>query len=190
MFRDLVIKNRSFRGFDSSRSVSREELASFVDCARLSASSANMQPFKYYLAHTKEDTEKILALTKWAALLDGIKLPKPGKYPPAYIVICHDKNIAPSPQAFLRDVGIAAQTILLAAAEHRLGGCMLGNFSSEALSQALNLVPWAEPVLVIAIGKPDETVVITEALGGGVCYYRGEDGVHYVPKRSLKDIIL
>ena len=50
MFKDLVKANRSYRGFDESRRVTREELTEMVDCARLAASSVNMQPFQYYLA--------------------------------------------------------------------------------------------------------------------------------------------
>ena len=92
---------------------------------------------------------------------------------------------------FQKDVGIAAQTILLAAVEMGLGGCMIGNFNPKEIRSALNLPDTLMPVLLVAIGKPDETVVIREIEeGGDTAYYRGENGVHYVPKRKLKDIIL
>lgn len=44
MIKDLIKKNRSVRGYDISREVTNEELREMVDCARLSASSVNMQP--------------------------------------------------------------------------------------------------------------------------------------------------
>lgn len=44
MIKDLIKKNRSVRGYDISREVTDEELREMVDCARLSASSVNMQP--------------------------------------------------------------------------------------------------------------------------------------------------
>ncbi len=50
MLRDLVLKNRSYRGFDESVRISRETLEGFVDCARLCPSSVNKQPLKYFLA--------------------------------------------------------------------------------------------------------------------------------------------
>lgn len=65
MLKDLVLKNRSYRGYDPSRKVTREELAGFVDCARLSPSSVNAQPLKYYLASSEEDAAKLQPLTKW-----------------------------------------------------------------------------------------------------------------------------
>ena len=46
-------------------------------------------------------------------------------------------------------------------------------------------------MLIVAFGKPDETIVLTELEeGGSVNYYRDEDDVHYVPKRKLEDIII
>lgn len=64
MFKDLVKANRSYRGFDESRRVTREELTEMVDCARLAASSVNMQPFQYYLAWEKEDVDRIFPADK------------------------------------------------------------------------------------------------------------------------------
>ena len=72
MLRDLVLKNRSYRGFDESVRISRETLEGFVDCARLCPSSVNKQPLKYFLAWEPDEVEKVQGLTKWArALPDG-----------------------------------------------------------------------------------------------------------------------
>lgn len=47
------------------------------------------------------------------------------------------------------------------------------------------------PVLIVAIGKPDETIVLTDVKeDGDINYYRDENDVHYVPKRSLEDLII
>lgn len=192
MLKDLVIRNRSFRGYDESRKISEEELLELVDLTRYTASSANTQPLKYHIAHEKEEVDAIQALTKWAAALPQLSLPYPGQCPTGFIVICLDKSIAPNETAFLRDIGIAAQTILLAAAEKDLGGCMIGNFNRAALKELLKLPETVEPNLVVAIGKPAEEVVLTEVgADGNTRYYRDETGtVHYVPKRSLNDILL
>ena len=88
-------------------------------------------------------------------------------------------------------VGIAAQTILLAAVEAGLGGLMIGNFNAEALSSALSLPSHLVPQLVLALGKPAETVVLTEAEPGvSLAYYRDAEDVHYVPKRRLEDVVI
>lgn len=117
MLKDLVLKNRSYRGFNPNRPVTFEELTDMVDCARLTASTVNIQPMKYYLAWQKEQTDKILPCIKFAKALANIQLPHPGTKPTAYIVILLDKSISDNVARYQRDYGIAAQTILLRAAE-------------------------------------------------------------------------
>ena len=88
MLRNLVLKNRSYRGFDESVRISRETLEGFVDCARLCPSSVNKQPLKYFLAWEPEEVEKVQGLTKWARALPDMVLPHPGKRPTGFVVIC------------------------------------------------------------------------------------------------------
>lgn len=191
MLKDLVTKNRSYRGFNEGRAVSKEELAAMVDCARLSPSSVNRQPFQYLTANTPAQCAVIQPLTGWARALPGKGLPYPGHRPTAFIVICQNTDWEPDLGRFQRDVGIVAQTILLAATEMGLGGIMIGNFSPEKLSSALSLPAHLTPMLIVALGEPDETVVLTEAEPGApLNYYRDENDVHYVPKRRLEDILL
>ena len=72
-----------------------------------------------------------------------------------------------------------------------LGGCMIGNVNPEKVRETLELEERFRPVLVIALGKPDETVVLTELKPGeSFNYYRDENDVHYVPKRPLDEIII
>jgi len=47
MLIDLVKKNRSYRGYNENRKITKEELLELVDCARLCPSSVNAQPLKY-----------------------------------------------------------------------------------------------------------------------------------------------
>jgi hypothetical protein len=55
----------------------------------------------------------------------------------------------------------------------------------------LKLEPHHEIVLVLALGKPRETVVLdTVAADGSIKYWRDERHVHHVPKRPLKDLII
>ncbi len=191
MIRDLVEKSRSYRGYDESRQVTREELVELVECARLTPSSVNMQPLKYFLAWQPEVVKTIQPLTKWARALQPMELPHPGHCPTAFIVICQDTALQPSLARFQKDVGIVAQTMLLAAVEKGLGGCMIGNYDAGQVKQALALAEHLAPVLILALGKPDETIVITEVgEDGNVNYYRDENDVHYVPKRSLEDLII
>ena len=191
MIKELVKKSRSYRGYDESRKISREELLELVDCARFAPSSVNRQPFQYLLAYEQEDLDKIQPLTGWARALPQMKLPHPGKCPTAFIVICQNTDWDPDLNRYLRDVGITAQTMLLAAAEMGLGGIMIGNFSPKKLSEATELPENIIPMLIVAFGKPDENIVLTEVdTGESLNYYRDEQDTHYVPKRKLKDIVL
>ena len=191
MIKDLIKKNRSVRGYDNSREVTIEELREMVDCARLSASSVNMQPLKYILVNTVDGKARVLKQVSFAAKLSTLKLPHRGSEPMAYIVICQDEQISKSETGFLRDVGIAAQSITLAATELGLGACMLGYFSPDKLRQALDLSENLKPQLVISLGKSVEDIRIVDIEEGeSTDYYRDEAGIHYVPKRKLDDLII
>lgn len=79
MLKELVLKNRSYRGFDPSVRLTREELLELLDLARYTASSVNEQPLRYYIAWEKEEVEQILPLTMWAKALKEMKLPHPAR---------------------------------------------------------------------------------------------------------------
>lgn len=191
MLKDLVTKNRSYRGYNENRKVTKEELLELVECARLCPSSVNAQPFCYYLAWETEEVTRIQALTNWARALPQMKLPHPGKCPTAFIVILQDTTIGESLARYQKDVGIVAQTMLLAATEMGLGGCMIGNYNAGKVKAALALDEKYAPMLIVAIGEPAEEIVLKEVeLGESMAYYRDENDVHYVPKRKLKDIVI
>lgn len=189
--RALVEKSRSCRGYNPDRAVTKEELLELVDCARLCPSSGNIQPLKYFLSWKPEEVKSIHPLTKWARALPQLQLPHPGMEPTAYIIICLDTEIDKSMAVFQKDVGIVAQTMMLAASEKGLACCMIGSFQAGALSEALQLPETILPMLVLAIGEPAEEVRLTEMQAGeSTAYYRDEADVHYVPKRSLEALVL
>lgn len=191
MLKDLVLKNRSYRGFDESVRISRETLEGFVDCARLCPSSVNKQPLKYFLAWEPEEVEKVQGLTKWARALPEMILPHPGKRPTGFVVICQDKGIDENLNRYQKDVGIVAQTMLLAAVEQGLGGCMIGNFQAGEVMEVLGLPEEIRPLLIVAFGKPAEEIHLVDVPeNGNTNYYRDEKDVHYVPKRTLADELL
>lgn len=186
MFKDLVKKNRSYRRFYEDP-IEVETLREFVDCARLTASGANKQPLKYVLSCDKQMNAAIFDNLMWAGYLSDWPGPVEGERPSAYILIVADKEIGPGNI----DHGIAAQTILLAATEQELGGCILANVRRPDLMKLLELPEQYEILLVLALGKPKEAVVIDEiAPGESIKYWRDENAVHHVPKRALDDIII
>lgn len=190
----LLKKNRSYRGFLQTPRLSRDELTRLVALTRLCPSSGNVQPLKYRLICDDETNARVLALTRWAGRMKTPKLPREGMAPTAYIVILHDTSIAPNPTAFYKDVGIAALAVLMGAVEMGFGGCMLGGYDAHALSEALALPQHLRPVLLLALGKPGETIVLEDAPPGFVdadhAYYRDGNDVHHVWKRTTDELIV
>lgn len=191
MLKDLVVKNRSYRGFDESVKVSEETLKELVELTRYVASGANLQPLKYRLVYKPEEVAALNKITNWAKMLSAVVLPHEGQYPAAYIAVCVDTAIVSNTDGVGPEIGIAAQTILLGAVEKGLGGCMLGNFDKVDAINKLRLPEDMIPKLLIAIGKPVETVKIVDVDDEArTAYYRDREDVHYVPKRKLNDIII
>jgi len=187
-FKEIVVKNRSYRRFDQSHSLTQEMLLKLVDLARSTPSAGNRQLLRYVISRSPEINGKVFDTLGWAASLPDWPGPEEGERPTGYIVIVTDR----SSWDWVRvDLGISAQTILLGAAAEGLGGCMLGNVRKEQLKQVLGLGDDLEIVLVIALGKPVEEVVL-EDVGSeeSLTYYRTVDRVHHVPKRRVKDLIL
>jgi len=188
MLLDLITKNRSYRRFDQSYAISNDTLRELVNLARLTASGRNIQPLKYYLSCDPKTNERIFLLLGWAAYLKDWSGPENGEHPAAYIVILGDNTISTS---FGVDPGIAAQAILLGAVERGLGGCIVATVRRTELCADLKIPDHLEVLLVIALGKPVEEVVLEPLpASGDVRYWRDERGVHHVPKRSLDDIII
>jgi len=88
------------------------------------------------------------------------------------------------------DPGIAAQTLLLAAVEKELGGCIIMNVNKKQFALDFQIPENLELIQVIALGKPVENVKIVEMQNDEYKYYRDEQDVHFVPKRSFNDIIV
>jgi nitroreductase len=188
VIRDLVLKNRSYRRFYEEIDITLETLRELVDLARLSASAMNAQPLKYILSCDRQKNSLIFPNLVWAAFLKTWSGPGEGERPSAYVVILGDTEIS---RFWDYDAGIAAQSILLGATEKGLGGCMIANIRREGLREALKIPERYQILLVLALGKPKEEVVIeTVGSDGNTRYWRDSEGLHHVPKRPLDEIVI
>lgn len=186
MLRELLEKNRSYRSFDPSAKISKEELLDMIDSTRLCPSSANLQSLKYRPVFEEKEVKAVFSATKWAGYLSNMEIPPKGHEPTAFIIILNDKNIAANTTPFFKDTGICAHTILLRACEMGYNGCMIGSFDKDIIKNELDLPKELEITLVVALGKGDEEIVLTDA-DESIKYYR-DNSIHYVPKRSLEEI--
>ena len=192
MLHDVIRVCRSYRRFDESIRIDRATLATWVDAARLVASSGNAQPLRYVLVTDEEACAHVFACCAWAKALPNWEGPDKGERPSAYIVVLRDEERALGDTFTAWDEGIAAQTIMLQAAEAGLGGCIVGSFKKRSLAEALGVDGERyRPDLVLALGAPVEDVRIVEVpADNSTAYWRDGEGVHYVPKRALEDVLL
>ncbi len=188
MIKDIVMTNRSYRRFQQEVSIEIDTLEELIELARLSASAGNRQPLKYLLSCDVEKNALVFSKLVWAAYLKDWAGPVEGERPSAYVILLGDTGVS---ESFAYDCGIAAQSILLGAVEKGLGGCMLASVDRDGLRSALGIAGRYEILLVIALGKPGEKVVLeTVGSDGDIEYWRDKEGVHHVPKRPLADIII
>lgn len=187
VLKDLVFRTRSYRRFDESHQVTYKILQGLIDLARLSASTANRQPLKYVICNTPDRCKSVFPSLAWAGYLKEWDGPSEGERPSAYIIILGDKSIT---ETFLVDHGIAAQSIMLGATEEGLGGCIIASVKREQLRNELKIPEKYEILLVLALGKPVEKVIVDEMKDGDVKYWRDPGENHHVPKRSLNEIIV
>ena len=180
----LLKRNRSYRGYEASCPVTREQLLQLVQVTTWVGSGMNAQPLRYRLV-LGEEAALVHPLIKLGAALPQEHLPHPGEEPSAYIVIC---SAVPENKVVDMDLGIAAQSMLLKAVDLGLGGIFVLNFKADALKEALDLP--LVPLAVLGIGKPAEQVFLLPAREGESLSYYRKDGVHFVPKLPLEALLL
>ncbi len=187
MFKNLVRKNRSCRRFDQSFKIEKNILYELIELAGMTPSANNMQPLKFILSVNPLRNEKIFSCLSWAVHLQW-NGPEEGEKPAGYIIILCDTAIKEDAGC---DHGIVSQTIMLGAAERDLGGCIIASIKRERLRQLLNIPDRYRILLVLALGKPAEKIVL-ETVGddGDTRYWRDDNGVHHVPKRTIGDLII
>ena len=182
--RRLLQHNRSYRGYDNTFVVRQDQLRRIIEVATLCPSARNQQVLRFRPV-LKDESDKVLSHIRLGGALPELHLPFPGSEPNAFVVIC--STVEESKYVDM-DLGIVAQSMLLQATEIGLGGICIGAFDHEPIKEALNLA--YEPLLVLAIGRPKESIELVECHeGDSLSYYRNND-IHYVPKLSLDDLIL
>ena len=186
MLYDLQKKCRSYRRFDVTKRISRDELVSFVECARLTPSAGNLQRLRYKLVTDEKTCDEIFDTLKFAAYLKDWSGPAECERPAAYIIIA---SMAEADVNLSIDIGICAEAIALSAAEQGIGYCMFRSFSKEKVS-AIALPEGIKPHLVMAFGYPSETVLLSDAENGDIKYFRDHEDRHITPKLPLDTLLL
>ena len=188
---EIIAKTRTFRRFIQKERISLTTLEELIDLARLGGSARNGQPWQYMMINTPELCAKVFPFLGWAGYLTDWKGPVEGERPSAYILcLLNKQRLKGSESEAQFDLGVATQNLLLGAMEKRIGGCRIGAFNPQ-LASLFDMPDHLQLSLIIALGKPRETVILEECKNDeDIRYWRDEHGVHHVPKRTLESCLV
>ena len=180
----LLLRNRSHRAYDNSFQVREDQLRRIIDVNRLIPSARNQQVLRFRMVLDNE-ADKVLPHIKMGAALPELHLPEKGSEPRAFIIIC---SMVEESRFVDIDLGIAAQSMLLQAVEIGLNGICIAAFDKQKIREELQL-PF-EPLLILAIGRGKDNIQLSEISANESHNYYRKEGVHYVPKLTIEELII
>ncbi|MBQ1718223.1 MAG: nitroreductase family protein [Bacteroidales bacterium] len=181
----LLLKNRSHRAYDTTYEVARRQLDAIVSVNTKIPSGRNAQRLRLKLLEAREGGENFCRFLHLGGYLPELHLPAPGTEPQAFIVVCSTEAESPTIDI---DLGISLQSMALKAVEIGLNALIIRAFDHNEVKHALNLE--LEPIAVLAVGKGLDKIELTEVPAGASTRYYRKDGVHYVPKIRIEDLLL
>ncbi len=146
-FNELLYKRQSARAF-TDRVVSRGQITELLTAATRAPSACNMQSWYFYAVANPKVREKFAEFcAPWAATA------------PVIFVVCTNGEAIVSrfgeraKTFILQDTALAAENLLLAAANMGLNGCFMGAFDGEKCRELLNIPEKYEIVAIIPVGE-------------------------------------
>lgn len=188
--RELMESNRSYRRFDNKRAISEETIISLIELTRYCASGRNLQPLRYRIVTSKEECNVLFPCLKWAGYYSDWDGPSESERPVAYIVQCIDTDLTNN---LLCDDGLQLAAITLGGSSLGIHGVIIKAFNVAEASRLLNIPERYKPLYVVALGYPAEKIKIIDTdgtTGADIRYFHDDSGVHTVPKRPLKELII
>lgn len=155
---DLIKKRRSVRKYDMERLVEKDLLEKLCVAGQWAPTPSNIQSLHFVVL---DGTTEEMELTK--DLSPGF--PKEAS---SAIVICSDLKRAEGFSEKNRmilcaeEASAAAENITLAATAAGLGSCFVASFHQGGIKKALKLPSIVQPILIIALGYPDEKGEVSE----------------------------
>lgn len=155
LFDDVLKKRRSTRAF-TDRPVPRYQVEELLNAAILAPSACNMQSWHFYAVMDRNVRAKFSEVcAPWACTA------------PVIFVICADQTALCEKfggrwgderlRTFvIQDTALAAENLLLKAADMGLGGCFMGAFDAKKCREILSIPEKYEIVALIPVGEPAE----------------------------------
>lgn len=166
-FNTLIKTRYSCRSYQPV-AIEEEKLYKVLEAGRLAPSACNNQPWHFIVTRNSEILEKLYSCydRNWFKSAKTI------------ITICGDHSIswkrADGKDHCDIDIAIAVDHMTLQAAELGLATCWVCNFDKEKCSKILNLPENIEPIAILPIGYPADSVDIER---------------HSLKRKKLEDIV-
>ncbi len=184
---EAIEKRRTVRKFTQEK-LSDDMLLQCVQAARLAPTGANLQPMKFKIINDKKTVAEIFKYVKWAGYIAPEGNPKPWEEPTVFIAVMADLDIKKA--GFEVDAGSCVATMLLAAEELGIGTCWMQAIHYEKISEILALPEKLKLFCVVAMGIKAEQPVYIEKTGEDIRYFKDENGVLNVPKRTMEEVLI
>lgn len=184
-FDQMLLKNRSTRGYNKDFVVSENMLRQIVSVNTKIGSGCNRQVLRFKLVTRDNGSEKVLQNIRMGAALPELELPFEGTEPEAFIIVC---STVGEDKLALIDLGMSLQTMSLRAVQMGLNTLIVGAFNKNNIREAFNL-PY-EPLAVLCVGKGIERFMLVPIHEEESHAYYRKDGSHIVPKVVLEDLII
>lgn len=147
--KNICLTRQATRDF-TDKKIAKEEIDYILECARLSPSACNFQPWKVFVLQSDSARQMVASFydRQWA--LNA----------PLYMVVCIDHSaewVRSSDQKRhgVIDASIITEHICLAAAEKGIGTCWVCNFDVKKCAELLGLPQSVEPAVLIPMGYSD-----------------------------------
>ena len=147
---EVIEKRRSIRKF-SDKPVSREILEELIKAAALAPTASNLQAWRFFVA---DDPKLVRDIDSFSPGLSG--------KPPVIIAIASDlaeverrgsKNSLV--YGLMMDASMAAENLMLKAADLGLGTCAIKSYNDKAVHKLLNLPDTMRLEILISLGWPE-----------------------------------
>jgi len=181
----IILRRRTIRFFKKGI-ITKGIIKKVINAARLAPSAANLQFIEYLAVNESSLNNEIFLSLKWGGYVFPRRVPDKNRMPSFYTVILLNKNRSKKPD--LRDVGAAAQNILLSLACFGLGACWIANINRKRLRKILRIPRHFIIDSVIACGFAGEYPVLEER-SNTIKYWLDKNNRLHVPKRPLKEIL-
>lgn len=150
---DCLRTRRSIRKFTDAP-VNRTVIRELLEQAVLAPSASNLQPWKFAVADDPALVQKLKSFS-----------PGIGGQPPCILVFCLDTDLLPKQaesglpdtECAVLDLAMAAENLMLAAADRGLGTCVVKSFHPKLVRRILNLPDRLRPEFLVILGHPAQT---------------------------------